>query len=48
MTLAANSVGTLGGGASGTAGMTYLWLRRRGVNCGVGYTRLSRDSASII
>jgi uncharacterized protein (TIRG00374 family) len=34
MTLAANSVGTLGGGALGTAGMTYLWLRRRGVNRG--------------
>lgn len=34
VTLAANSVGTLGGGALGTAGMTYLWLRRRGVNRG--------------
>ena len=35
MTLGANSVGTLGGGVIGTAGMTYLWLRRRGVNSGV-------------
>ncbi len=34
VTLAANSVGTLGGGALGTAGMTYLSLRRRGVNRG--------------
>jgi hypothetical protein len=34
VTLAANSVGSLGGGALGTAGMTYLWLRRRGVNRG--------------
>jgi len=34
MTAAANSVGTLGGGVIGTAGMTYLWLRRRGVNAG--------------
>ena len=34
VTLAANSVGTLGGGALGTAGLTYLWLRRRGVNRG--------------
>ena len=34
MTIGANSVGTLGGGALGTAGMTYLWLRRRGVNRG--------------
>jgi uncharacterized protein (TIRG00374 family) len=34
VTLGANSVGTLGGGALGTAGMTYLWLRRRGVNRG--------------
>ena len=30
----ANSIGTLGGGIVGTAGMTYLWLRRRGVNAG--------------
>jgi uncharacterized protein (TIRG00374 family) len=35
MTLGANGVGTLGGGVIGTAGMTYLWLRRRGVNSGV-------------
>jgi uncharacterized protein (TIRG00374 family) len=34
MTAAANTVGTLGGGALGTAGMTYRWLRRRGVNAG--------------
>jgi uncharacterized protein (TIRG00374 family) len=34
MTLGANSVGTLGGGVLGTAGMTYFWLRRRGVNRG--------------
>lgn len=34
VTLAANSVGTLGGGALGTAGTTYLWLRRHGVNRG--------------
>ncbi len=34
VTLAANSVGTLGGGALGTAGTTYLWLRRQGVNRG--------------
>ena len=34
LTTAANSVGTLGGGILGTAGMTYLWLRRRGVNSG--------------
>jgi uncharacterized protein (TIRG00374 family) len=34
MTAGANSVGTLGGGVLGTAGMTYLWLRRRGVNPG--------------
>lgn len=34
VTLAANSIGTLGGGAPGTAGMTYLWLRRHGVNRG--------------
>lgn len=34
VTIGANSVGTLGGGALGTAGMTYLWLRRRGVNRG--------------
>ena len=34
MTAGANSVGTLGGGVIGTAGMTYLWLRRRGVNPG--------------
>ena len=33
-TLAANSVGTLGGGALGTAGTTYLWLRRHGINRG--------------
>jgi uncharacterized membrane protein YbhN (UPF0104 family) len=32
MTVGANSVGTLGGGVLGTAWMTYLWLRRRGVN----------------
>jgi glycosyltransferase 2 family protein len=34
VTIGANSVGTLGGGVLGTAGMTYLWLRRRGVNRG--------------
>jgi glycosyltransferase 2 family protein len=34
MTAGANSVGTLGGGVVGTAGMAYLWLRRRGVNAG--------------
>ncbi len=34
MTAGANSMGTLGGGALGTAGMTYRWLRRRGVNAG--------------
>jgi glycosyltransferase 2 family protein len=34
VTIGANSIGTLGGGALGTAGMTYLWLRRRGVNRG--------------
>ena len=35
VTLGANGVGTLGGGVIGTAGMTYLWLRRLGVNPGV-------------
>jgi glycosyltransferase 2 family protein len=34
LTAGANSVGTLGGGVIGTAGVTYLWLRRRGVNAG--------------
>jgi hypothetical protein len=34
VTAGANSVGTLGGGVLGTAGMTYLFLRRRGVNRG--------------
>jgi glycosyltransferase 2 family protein len=34
LTAGANSIGTLGGGIFGTAGMTYLWLRRRGVNSG--------------
>ena len=34
LTAGANSIGTLGGGIVGTAGMTYLWLRRRGVNSG--------------
>jgi len=34
VTAGANSVGTLGGGMLGTAGMTYLWLRQRGVNSG--------------
>lgn len=34
VTLAANSVGTLGGGALGTAGTTYLCLRRCGINPG--------------
>jgi uncharacterized protein (TIRG00374 family) len=34
MTAGANSVGTLGGGVIGTAGMTYYWLRRRGINPG--------------
>jgi glycosyltransferase 2 family protein len=32
LTAGANSIGTLGGGILGTAGMTYLWLRRRGLN----------------
>ena len=32
VTAAANSVGTLGGGVLGTAGMTYMFLRREGVN----------------
>jgi glycosyltransferase 2 family protein len=35
MTAGANSVGTLGGGVIGTAGMMYFWLRRRGINPGV-------------
>jgi len=34
VTVGANSVGTLGGGMLGTAGMTYLWLRQRGVDPG--------------
>lgn len=34
VTVGANSVGTLGGGVLGTAGMTYFFLRRRGVNSG--------------
>jgi len=34
LTAGANTVGTLGGGVLGTAGMTYVWLRRRGVNAG--------------
>jgi uncharacterized membrane protein YbhN (UPF0104 family) len=34
VTAGANSVGTLGGGILGTAGMTYLWLRQRGVSPG--------------
>ena len=34
LTAGANSIGTLGGGILGTAGMTYVWLRRRGVNPG--------------
>ncbi|MBZ5632161.1 MAG: flippase-like domain-containing protein [Acidobacteriia bacterium] len=34
LTAGANSVGTLGGGVLGTAGMTYLWLRQRGVDAG--------------
>jgi uncharacterized membrane protein YbhN (UPF0104 family) len=34
LTAGANSVGTLGGGVLGTAGMTYLWLRKRGVHAG--------------
>jgi uncharacterized membrane protein YbhN (UPF0104 family) len=34
LTAGANSIGTLGGGVLGTTGMTYLWLRRRGVNPG--------------
>lgn len=34
LTAGANSIGTLGGGVIGTAAMTYLWLRRRGVNSG--------------
>ncbi len=35
MTAGAKSVGTLGGGVIGTAGMMYFWLRRRGINPGV-------------
>jgi uncharacterized protein (TIRG00374 family) len=31
ITIGANSIGTLGGGVLGTAGMSFLWLRRRGV-----------------
>lgn len=34
VTAAANSVGTLGGGVLGTAGMTYMYLRRRGIDPG--------------
>jgi glycosyltransferase 2 family protein len=34
ITAGANSVGTLGGGVLGTTGMTYLWLRQRGVSQG--------------
>jgi len=34
VTAGANSMGTLGGGVLGTAGMTYLWLRQRGVSSG--------------
>jgi glycosyltransferase 2 family protein len=34
VTLGANSVGTLGGGLPGTVGMTYRWLRQRGVSAG--------------
>ena len=34
VTLGADSVGTLGGGVLGTAGVTYLWLRRRGASPG--------------
>jgi len=34
MNLGANSVGTLGGGVLGTAGMTFLFLHRRGVDHG--------------
>lgn len=34
ITLGANSVGTLGGGVPGTAGMTFLWLQNRGVSLG--------------
>lgn len=34
ITAGANTVGTLGGGVLGTAGMTYHWLRRLGVNVG--------------
>lgn len=32
LTAGANTVGTLGGGVVGTAGMTYFFLRQRGVN----------------
>ena len=32
ITLGANSIGTLGGGVVGTAGMSFLWLRHRGVS----------------
>jgi glycosyltransferase 2 family protein len=31
VTAGANSIGTLGGGILGTAGMTYRWLRQLGV-----------------
>lgn len=34
LTVGANTVGTLGGGVLGTAGLTYLWLRGRGVSPG--------------
>jgi uncharacterized protein (TIRG00374 family) len=34
VTAAANSVGTLGGGVIGTAGMTYMFLRRKGMDRG--------------
>lgn len=34
LTAGANSIDTPGGGILGTAGMTYLWLRRRGLNSG--------------
>lgn len=51
VTLAANSVGTLGGGALGTAGTTYLWLRRRGINPGAaglgGWTPIFANLAAL-
>jgi len=51
LTAGANSVGTLGGGVLGTAGMTYLWLRQRGVQAGVaglgGWIPIYLDDATL-